>query len=70
MNQTKQWYLSKTIWAALVTVVIGTLMMFGVGTDLESEQETITELIMQVVGIVSGIIAVYGRLVAKTEVKL
>jgi hypothetical protein len=68
MTESKKWYMSKTIWSALVTVVIGTLMMIGVGTDVEAEQENIVELIMQVVGLVAGALAVYGRVTAKSEV--
>lgn len=64
----KDWYKSKTIWASLVTVVVGTLLTVGV-VDLEAEQDTITELIMQIVTIVSGIIALVGRVQATTAIK-
>ena len=67
MNGTKEWYKSKTIWASLVTVVVGSLLALGVA-DLESEQEAIVELIMQIVTIVSGSIALVGRIQAKREI--
>ncbi len=68
MENTKQWYKSKTIWSALVVAVIGTLSMFGVG-QLEGEQESVTEFVMQLVTIISGLIALIGRVKAKTEIK-
>ena len=64
----KKWYLSKGIWGALVTMVVGTLTAFGVG-DLEGEQESITELIMQIVVLAGGFVALYGRITAKTKIE-
>jgi len=65
--ETKRWYLSKTVWAGIVTAVVGTLSMLGVG-QLEGEEETITTLIMSIVTIVMGILAVIGRIVAKGKI--
>ncbi len=67
MEEKKKWWKSKTEWAALVTVAIGLLAAFGVG-GLEAEKETIVELIMSIVVVVSGVMAFVGRLTAKTKI--
>lgn len=67
MESTKQWYKSKTIWASLVTVVIGLLATFG-AIDLEGEQDSIVDSIMQIVTLVSGIVALIGRVRAKSKI--
>lgn len=64
----KEWYLSKTVWGGIVAAVVGVLSMFGVG-DIAGEQDTITELIMQTITVISGIVAVYGRITASRGVK-
>ncbi len=68
MEQTKDWYKSKTVWAGIVTAVVGVLAMFGVGAA-EGEEAAIVEVIMQVVTVVGGILAIIGRLVAKSRLK-
>ena len=65
--ETKQWYLSKGVWGGIVAAVIGVLSMFGVGA-VNAEQETITELIMQIVSVIAGIVAVYGRITANKNI--
>ena len=67
--ESKQWYKSKTVWAAFVAMVVGTMSMFGVG-QLDGEEESMTELIMQVVTVVSGVVALFGRISAHTTLKL
>jgi len=66
MDETKPWYLSKTVWGAVVTMVIGVLAVFGFG-KLEGEQESVTELVMQLVTVIAGIVALIGRITAKTK---
>ena len=68
MENSKEWYKSKTIWASLVTVLISVLGMFGVG-GLEDQKETITELIMQIVAVSGGVLAVIGRISANSKIK-
>ena len=66
MNETKDWYKSKAVWGGIVAAVSGMLVMFGVGA-VEGEEDSIVELIMQAVAIVGGIVAIVGRLVAKSR---
>ena len=67
MENSKEWYKSKAVWASLVVVIVGTLGMFGLG-ELEGEEETITELVMQIVTVVSSIVALVGRVTAKSKI--
>lgn len=67
-SNSKSWYLSKAIWGSLVAVVVGTLMMFGVGTELEGEETAIVEMIMQIVAVVGGVVALIGRIVARKNI--
>jgi len=67
MESSKEWYKSKTIWAALVVVLVSTLEMFGID-KLSGEEEQLVELIMQAVLLVSGIVALVGRVKVKTRI--
>ena len=64
----KSWYKSKTIWSALVTAAVGTLLLFGVGAGLEGEEESITEIIMQLIAVLGAIMAFVGRVMAKKDI--
>lgn len=66
MEKTKEWYQSKTVWASLVTVVLGLLAAVGV-VDLQGESEQITEKIFELVVAIAGAVALYGRLSAKSK---
>ena len=66
--ETKQWFKSKTVWAGIVTAVVGGLAMFGVG-QVQGEEEQIVELIMQIVLVISGALTIVGRIVAKSKIK-
>lgn len=68
MSDTKPWYLSRTIWASIVTVLTGGAGLFGlpmVGVD----SGALTETILQLVTAVSGLIAIFGRLSATNRIK-
>jgi len=67
MENVKEWYKSKTVWAALATMGTGLLLTFGI-IDLSGEQEAITDNIMGVVETVIGLVALIGRIVAKTRI--
>lgn len=68
MNGTKPWYLSRTIWASIVTVLTGAAGLFGLpmaGIDTGA----LTETILQLVTAVSGLIAIFGRLSATNRIR-
>ncbi len=67
MIATKPWYLSRTIWASIVTVLTGTAGVTGVPVD-GLDGSALTETILQAISAISGLIAVFGRLSAKQRI--
>jgi hypothetical protein len=63
MEDTKPWYLSRTIWASLVAAAGGLAGLAGMPVD-PLEQASMAELAVQAVTAVAGIIAIIGRLFA------
>lgn len=67
----KPWYLSKTIWGAIIGVMAGGLALVGHG--LSSDAQTwLTDEVVQVieagVTVVGGLFAIYGRVKAETKI--
>ena len=56
MQEVKMWYLSKTVWASLVTAVLGTLMFFGVGAAAQGQEDAIVETVMKIVTAITGLV--------------
>ena len=67
MNEEKPWYLSKTIWGALVSVAATLAAMFGLPVDAGG-QAALTEAILQTVSAVAGIVAILGRVSANSRI--
>lgn len=67
MNETKKWYESKGIWGAIVAIVATLATAYGY--NIKGQETNIVELIMQIVAALGGLIAVYGRAKAKSEIK-
>lgn len=67
MELIKPWYLSRTIWASIVTVVAAAASFAGVPIDEDSGADMV-ELILQIVTAVSGLAAVLGRLAARSRI--
>ena len=69
---TKKWYLSKgvdgSLAAVLTTVILLALRVFGI--NAESEQASISELVVIFIALAGGIIALIGRLKATTKVTM
>jgi hypothetical protein len=67
MDSTKPWYLSRTIWASLITVAISIAGVLGVpvaGID----DAGLTDAVLQGATAIAGIVAVFGRLSAKDRI--
>ena len=61
MDDTKQWFASKTVWGALVAILAGLLQVCG--TDLDADgQAQLADSLVSLSGIVGGLVALYGRL--------
>lgn len=67
MESSKPWYLSRTVWASLVTVAaaVGGLMGMSVGAN---DQALMSEALLQIVTAVGGVIAVLSRLSATEKI--
>lgn len=68
MNGVKPWYLSRTIWASVVTV----LSAFGaiIGLPVSGlDNAALTDTLMQAITAISGLIAILGRLRATTRIE-
>ncbi|MUO82165.1 hypothetical protein GOZ78_00140 [Agrobacterium vitis] len=63
MNDGKPWYLSKTVWGALVAILASVLHLGGVELGV-LEQGQLTDGLVALAGSVGGLVALYGRLVA------
>ena len=71
----KSWYKSKTVVAGLLTALIGTLVSTGVLTpeaatpeNIEAISTTWIDVATSVGIIVTGLLAVYGRVKAQTSI--
>lgn len=67
MNATKPWYLSRTIWASLITIATSVLAMTGVPIDgIDNGQ--LADNLLQGITAIAGVVAVLGRLGAVTRI--
>ncbi|MCT7376057.1 hypothetical protein [Chelativorans salis] len=67
MNETKPWYLSRTIWASVVTVVAGMGGLLGLPVE-EVDNQALVETLLQAVTAISGLLAIFGRLAADRRI--
>lgn len=68
MNETKEWYLSKGIWGAVVTLIATGLALSGYNIG-PADQAVLSDAILGVVGAVGGLLALYGRVTAAKKIK-
>ena len=67
MTSSKPWYLSRTIWGSVVTILTGGAGLIGLplgGID----SAALTDTILQAITAVSGLIAIMGRISAKERI--
>ncbi len=67
MTDSKPWYLSRTIWAAIVTIVVAVLGLFGLPFDSLDQTATV-EALLQAATAIAGLVALLGRLMATTRI--
>lgn len=67
MNSTKPWYLSRTIWASLITVASAAGSMLGVPVGA-IDNAALTDALLQAIAAVSGLVAIFGRLQATERI--
>ena len=66
MVEEKPWYLSKTIWGALISVAAAFTGMIGITLD-QGAQVQIADAMVQIIAAAGALLAIHGRLTA-TEV--
>ena len=62
MTEVKPWWTSRTIWAGIVTALMGVLSIFGVIPMFDAS------IIDEIVTALMGLVAIYGRVVANKEI--
>jgi hypothetical protein len=67
MIATKPWYLSRTIWASIVTILTGVAGVTGVPLD-GLDNSALTDGLLQAVSAVCGLVAIFGRLSAQHRI--
>ena len=67
MTSAKPWYLSRTIWASLITVLTGFAGLTGVPLD-GIDNSALTDTLLQAITAVSGLIAILGRIGARDRI--
>lgn len=68
MNDSKPWYLSRTIWASLVSMAGAVAGFAGLPADT-LDQPAMTDALLQVVTAVAGLVAILGRLSATERIE-
>lgn len=68
MIAAKPWYLSRTIWAALITIASAVAGLTGVPLD-GLDNQALTDTLLQAITAVSGLIAIFGRLGATNRIR-
>jgi hypothetical protein len=63
MDATKPWYLSRTIWASVVTIAMSLAGLFGFSTS-GIDGGSLTDTMIQAISGISGLAAVMSRLLA------
>ncbi|MEK1890329.1 MAG: hypothetical protein AAAB35_22760 [Phyllobacterium sp.] len=63
MTNEKPWFLSKTIWASIVTVLLSCSGFLNISLE-HLDQTELAETIVQFLTAMSGVVAFFGRLSA------
>jgi hypothetical protein len=67
MAAVKPWYLSRTAWASIVAVLAGVAGVVGLPIDA-ADNAALVDIALQATAAISGLIAVFGRLSAKSRI--
>ncbi|MAS13420.1 MAG: hypothetical protein CMH69_08960 [Nitratireductor sp.] len=68
MSDSKPWYLSRTIWASMVTIAATAASMLGYPLgDIDSS--AVSDEVLRVVTAISGLIAIFGRVQARSLIR-
>lgn len=63
--ESKKWYTSKTIWAGIITALVGAAQTIGLLFGFDLLANPIASMVLSVL----GVLGVYGRVSANTSIK-
>lgn len=67
-DDVKAWYLSRTVWGALVAILAS--LAHGAGLQVTAGEEgELADLLVAAVGTIGGFIALFGRISARRRVR-
>ncbi|MBN9046176.1 MAG: hypothetical protein J0H18_10985 [Rhizobiales bacterium] len=67
MTTDKPWYLSRTVWAGLVAVLLSLAGMFGLATDM-IDQSALADILLQLATAVAAMVTIIGRMGATSRI--
>ena len=67
MTDSKPWYLSRTIWASLITIVTAAAGIVGVPVA-DVDNAALADTLLQAITAISGLVAIFGRLGANSRI--
>jgi hypothetical protein len=67
MNALKPWYMSRTIWASLITIAATAVSALGVPID-EAAVGALTDGVLQTIAAIGSVAAIVGRLSATARI--
>ncbi len=67
-DETKPWYMSRTVWGALIAIAASLANAAGVEIKAADEGE-LADLLVSAAGTIGGLIAIYGRIFARHPVR-
>ena len=67
MTTIKPWYLSRTIWASIVTILTGAAGLASIRLE-GVDNAALTDALLQAISAVAGLVAIFGRVSAKDRI--
>lgn len=67
MTMEKPWYLSKTIWASLITIAASAGGLFGLPVG-SIDSGAAADTLLQAITAVAGLVALFGRATASSRI--
>jgi len=67
MTTAKPWYLSRTIWASIITILTAGGSLIGVPTGA-IDSGALADTLLQAITAISGLVAIFGRMAAKDRI--
>lgn len=68
MQDSKNWYQSKTVWGGLIAVAAPLLDLAGLPIDAGMQTELADRMVV-FIGAVGGLLAIWGRLTANSAIR-